>query len=581
MKRALVVTAAAAGLTVAAFAPLDQPADPVLAATLANARCAPGMGLVAFLGAARAYAATEPGAGAPPLLPGIGATTMPVSTQNRDAQAYFDQGLRMLHGFNHAEAARAFKEAQRLDPTCAMCFWGEAFALGPNINAPMDPALNDAAFAAARAAFAKADGASEKERALIDAMVLRYTRKAPADRAHLDRAFAEEMRQVADAYPDDNDVQNFAIEAMMDTQPWNYWQNGGRDPYGYTAEMVKRTETVLTRDRKNVGAAHLYIHLVEASTDPWRAERYADTLAGLAPNAGHLVHMPAHIYFRTGRFRESIRLNRLAARADEQYMAAANPSPMYQYGYYTHNLHFIMTSAQKSGDGATALAMVPKLDAALPIEMARQVALAQPVKAAPWFAKAQFATPDDILDDDPPADGVDFVKAAWLYARAMAMVRMSEFGFARAEAAKIDALAANGNFAAMDAGGIPTRDLLKIMRTVIEGKALMGERRYVEAVAQFDAADAMQAKIPYMEPPYFYYPVRQSLGAALLAAGQPARAEVAFLHTLAEYPNNAYAFWGLSEARKAQGDTRGAAAARRFYQAAWAGDRRGPSLAGL
>jgi predicted Zn-dependent protease len=389
------------------------------------------------------------------------------------------------------------------------------------------------------------------------------------------------MRQVADAYPDDNDIQNFAVEAMMDTQPWNYWQNGGRDPYGYTAEMVRRTEGVLKRDPRNVGAAHLYIHLVEASTDPWRAEKYADRLAGLAPNAGHLVHMPAHIYFRTGRFRDSIRLNRLAARADEQYMAAANPSPMYQYGYYTHNLHFIMTSAQKSGDAATALAMVPKLDAALPVEMARVVPIAQPVKAAPWFAKAQFATPDDILDDPAPAEGVDFVKAAWLYARAMAKVRLGEFDLARDEAAKIDALAQSGDFAAMDAGGIPTKDLLKLMRTVVEGKALMGEKKFAEAVAQFEAADAIQATIPYMEPPYFYYPVRQSLGAALLASGQPARAEIAFLHTLAEYPNNAYAFWGLSEARKAQGDRRGAAAARRFYQSAWAGGRQTPTLIGL
>lgn len=580
MKRAFLVTAAAAGLTVASFAPLDAPTDPVLAGTLANASCGPTKSIVAFLGAARAYGATEAG-GAPPLMPGIGATRMPITTSNPQAQAYFDQGLRMLHGFNHAEAARAFKEAQRLDPACAMCFWGEAFALGPNINLPMDPAHNPAAFAAARTAFAKMDGASEKEQALIEAMLLRYTRKAPADRAHLDRAFAETMRTVADTYPDDDNVQTFAVEAMMDTQPWNYWQAGGREPYGYTADMVKRTEAVLKRSPEHAGAIHLYIHVVEASTDPWRAERYADRLARLTPAAGHLVHMPAHIYFRTGRFRESIRLNQLASRADENYMRIANPSPMYQYGYYPHNLHFVMTSAQMSGDGRTALAMAPKLDAALPIEMARAVALAQPVKAAPWFAKAQFATPEAILAEAAPAEGVDFVTAAWRYARAMAYVRMAEFNFAREEAAKIDALAQSGNFAAMEASGVPTKDLLKLMRTVVEGKALMGEKRFDEAVATFDAAHMLQTKIPYMEPPYFYYPVRQSLGAALLAAGQPARAEVAFLHTLADHPNNAYAFWGLSEARKAQGDTRGAAAARRFYNAAWAGDRRGLTLAGL
>lgn len=580
MKRAMLVTAAAAGLTIASFAPLDAPTDPALASALSGASCTPGKGIVAFLGAARAYASTDP-ASPPPLMPGIGSTTMQITTSNPQAQAYFNQGLRMLHGFNHAEATRAFKEAQRLDPACAMCFWGEAFALGPNINAPMDPADNDAAFKAARTAFAKMDGASEKEQALIEAMLLRYTRKAPADRAHLDRAFAETMRTVADAYPEDNEIQTFAVEAMMDTQPWNYWQAGGREPYGYTADMVKRTEGVLARNPNHAGAIHLYIHIVEASTDPWRAEKYADRLARLTPAAGHLVHMPAHIYFRVGRFRESIRLNQLASRADENYMRVASPSPMYQYGYYPHNLHFVMTSAANAGDARLALAMAPKLDEAVPIEMARQVALAQPVKAAPWFTKAQFAEPRAILDAPEPPAGVDFVTAAWRYARAMAYVRMGEFNFATEEGAKIDALAQTGDFTALDAGGVPTKDLLKLMRTVVEGKVAMGRKQYAEAVAKFEAAHAIQETIPYMEPPYFYYPVRQSLGAALLASGQPARAEVEFLNTLAAYPNNAYAFWGLSEARKAQGDTSGAAAARRFYNAAWAGDRRGLTLAGL
>ncbi len=583
MKRTILVTATTVGLIAASFAPVDPPADPALAAAITQARCAPpGASIAALLTAARAYAQTgAPGTTAPPLLPGIGATHMAITTSNPRAQTYFDQGLRMLHGFNHAEAVRAFKEAQRLDPACAMCFWGEAFALGPNINAPMDPAQNSAAYAAARTALAKAGAASEKEQALIEAIVYRYTRTAPTDRAHLDRAYAETMRAVADQYPDDDNVQTFAIEAMMDTQPWNYWQAGGREPYGYTAEMVKRAETVLARDPRNIGAAHLYIHLVEASTDPWRAERHADALARLAPNAGHLVHMPAHIYYRIGKFRQSIHANQLAARADETYIASANPNPMYQYGYYTHNLHFIMTSAQMSGDARLALATAPKLDAALPIEMARVVPIAQPVKAAPWFAKAQFAAPASILAEPAPASGVDYVTASWRFARAMAHVRLNQFAQARAEAAKIDALAQSGDFAAMNAGDIPTRELLQVMRTVIEGKALMGERKFTEAVASFQTAVDQQAKIPYMEPPYIYYPVRQSLGAALVAAGQPARAEVEFLHTLMEHPNNAYAFWGLAEARRAQGDTQGAAAARRFFQQAYAGDRRALTLAVL
>ncbi len=583
MKRAVLVTAATVGLIAASFAPVDPPVDPALAAVITQARCAPPVAsLAVMLTAARAYAQTGlPGTTAPPLLAGIGATHMAITTTNPRAQTYFDQGLRMLHGFNHAEAVRAFKEAQRLDPACAMCFWGEAFALGPNINAPMDPAQNPAAYAAARAALAKAGAATEKEQALIEAIVYRYTRATPADRAHLDRTYAETMRAVADQYPDDDNIQTFAIEAMMDTQPWNYWQASGREPFGYTAEMVKRAETVLARDPRNIGASHLYIHLVEASTDPWRAERAADALATLAPNAGHLVHMPAHVYYRIGRFKDSIRANQLAAKADETYIASANPNPMYQYAYYPHNLHFVLTSAQMNGDARTALAMAPKLDAALPIEMARAVPLAQPVKAAPWFARAQFATPASILADSAPASGVDYVTASWLYARATAYVRLNRFTEARAESAKLDTLAQSGDFSAMNASGIPTRDLLQLMRTVVEGKALMGERKFTEAAAAFQSAVDQQAKLPYYEPPYFYYPVRQSLGAALVAAGQPARAEAEFLHTLMENPNNAYAFWGLAEARRAQGDTRGAAAARRFFQQVYVGDRRALSLATL
>jgi predicted Zn-dependent protease len=583
MTRAHLFSAAALVATLGAFAPTPALIDPILAAAVGEARCAtPATALRSFLAAANAYAETAPAvAAAPPIMPGLGETHMAITTANPRAQAYFDQGLRLLHGFNHAEAARAFKEAQRLDPSCAMCFWGEAFALGPNINAPMNPEDNVPAYTAARAAFDRADKANEREQALIDAIMHRYARRAPADRAALDKAYAEAMRAVADQYPDDDNIQTFAVEAMMDTQAWNYWQAAGREPVGYAADMVARLEKVLARDPKHVGAIHLYIHVVEASSDPWRAEKYADALLRLTPAAGHLVHMPAHIYYRVGRFGDSIRANQAAAKADETYFSRANPSAMYQYGYYTHNLHFIMTSAQASGDARTALAMAPKLDGALPMEMARAVPLAQPVKAAPWFAKAQFASPASILAEAAPADGVDYVKASWLFARAIAQTRAGDVAAARVEGAKLAALAGTGDFAAMEAGGIPVKDLIAIMSHVVEGRALMQEKKFDAAVAQFQSASDKQAAIPYMEPPYIYYPVRQSLGAALLASGQPARAEREFLHTLMENPNNAYAFWGLSEARKAQGDTNGAAAARRFFNDAYAGDRRALTLAAL
>jgi hypothetical protein len=287
-----------------------------------------------------------------------------------------------------------------------MCFWGEAFALGPNINAPMNAADNAAAYGAARAAQARKAGATPLEQALIDAIQARYARTAPENRAALDAVFADASARVADRFPNDDLAQIIAAEAAMDTQPWDYWQNNGREPKGRMAAGIARIERVLARSPNNAGANHLYIHLVEASTNPWRAEGAAERLAKATTQAGHLVHMPAHIYYRVGRFHDSIRANIAASAADESYIRVANASPMYRYGYYPHNLHFVLTSAAMGGDGRTALQYADRLDAAVPVEMAAAIAISQPVKAAPWFARAQFATPESILAAPPPPEGV-------------------------------------------------------------------------------------------------------------------------------------------------------------------------------
>jgi len=527
-----------------------------------------------FLSIADAYAQTMPAreGAPPPLMRGLGDAHLDVTTANPQAQAYFNQGLRLLHGFNHLEAARAFRAAQAADANCAMCYWGEAFALGPNINAPMDNADNPAAFAAARNALARMEGASDKEKALIEAIQVRYVRNAPPSRAGLDAAYADAMVAVANQFPDDDVVQTIAVEAAMDTQPWDYWANGGATPKGRTADMVQRLETVLARSPNDTGAIHLYIHVVEASTDPWRAERAAERLGRLTPNAGHLVHMPAHIYYRVGRFRDSIDANIEAVRVDEQYLRAQNASPIYQYGYYTHNVHFVMASAQMAGDSRRALDYAARLDRALPTEMAAQVVMAQPVKAAVWYARAQFEQPGAILSAPAPQAGVDLVVGAWRYARGMAHLRQGRAADAREEADLIGRLRQTGDFAQLNAGGVPAQDVLEVYRRVLMGKAALLERNYPAAIAELEAAVTMQAAIPYMEPPYIYYPVRRTLGAAYLLAGQPARAEVQFLQTLTESPSDAYAYWGLSEARRARGDGRGRSAARSLFSAAYLGD---------
>ncbi|BCH33791.1 hypothetical protein MesoLjLc_57210 [Mesorhizobium sp. L-8-10] len=278
----------------------------------------------------------------PPLWNDLGSLTYPISTKNSEAQSYFQQGLRQTANFNHAEARRAFGKAQRLDPSCAMCFLGEALVLGPNINVPMDPAANAPAIAALKKAQALASGASEKERELIEAVATRYSEDPAAERPKLDASFADAMAALSDKYPDDLELAVLAAEAAMDTQPWDYWEPGGKEPKGRTADVQKRLEGVLAKAPDHPWAIHLYIHLVEASDRPERAEPYADRLAALMPGAGHIVHMPSHIYYRIGRYADSLEANKAASKADETYIAQTGAVGVYPIGYYSHNVHFVL-----------------------------------------------------------------------------------------------------------------------------------------------------------------------------------------------------------------------------------------------
>jgi tetratricopeptide (TPR) repeat protein len=581
MRKKLLISAAAAALALTISAAPVAPANGA-SQSLFAALCAQGQGqsawqvrLASMLSMAEAYAQTLPGDmnAPPPLVAGLGNAHLPITTSVPLTQEYFDQGVRYLHAFNHAEAIRAFRHAQRLDPNCAMCFWGEAFAYGPNINAPMPASDNDAAYAAMRRAHELRPGATPVEQAFIEALQTRYVRTAPQDRSRLDAAFADATARAADRFPDNDLMQILAAEAAMDTQPWDYWQPGGREPKGRAGDAIRRVETVLSRSPDNSGAIHLYIHLAEASTDPWRSEAAAERLGRTAPQAGHLVHMPGHIYYRVGRFRDSIRANIEAVEADERYIASADPSPLYRYGYYPHNLHFVLTSAAMGGDGRLALEYADKLDEAVPMEMAQAVVLAQPVKASPWFARAQFADPLSVLAASEPPAGVAYVTGAWRYARGEALIRLGRIPEARAEIEALQALIQTGDFTALNAGGVPAQDILGVYRRLLLGRAFMAERNYPAAIAELRQAVEAQARVPYTEPPYIYYPIRRTLGAAYLLNNQPAVAEMEFLQTLIDSPSDAYAYWGLSQARRMRGDRAGASAARQMFNAAFLGQR--------
>lgn len=525
--------------------------------------------------------AGESAAGVPPLFTDLGDLHVPITTRSAEAQAYFDQGMRLAFAFNHAEARRAFVAAQGFDPDCAMCFWGEALVLGPNINAPMFPEAVAPAHAAVQRAQALAAVAGEREQALIAALAQRYSADPAADRAARDKAWADAMAVIAARFPDDDTLQVLYAEALMDLSPWDYWEADGTRPKGRSADLLAALERVLARNPDHPGAIHLYIHAVEASSEPERALPHARRLAALMPGAGHIVHMPAHIYYRVGLYRESLEANIAAVAADERYFARSESDPFYRNGYYPHNLHFLMASAQMGGDADTALETAAKLDAAIDPEVVRVAAALQPVKASPYFTHAQFSPPGTILALPDPGDEFVLLKAMWHYARAVAHSAAGDTAGGAREIAALTAIEASADFAPLQAWGVPGRDVVQTARLVASGRLADARGNLREAVAAYRDAVAIQDRLAYMEPPYWYYPVRQSLGAALLRLGELDAARSAFEQSLQRTPNNGWALFGLQQVAQQRGDADAARELGRQLDRAWFGDRAGLDLARL
>lgn len=507
------------------------------------------------------------------LYDGLGEIRFAISTTDPMAQRYFSQGMGFAYGFNHAAAIASFREAQRLDPNCAMCWWGEAFAHGPNINAPMEPATNARAVGAARYAQWLARNATPVERALAGAMVRRYSVDPNADRAALDAAFADAMLAAAAAHPEHDDLSLLAAEAAMNTRPWDYW-TADKQPNARIGDAVRLVETVLERNPRHPQSAHLYIHLMENGPNPKRGEAAADRLNTLAPDSGHLVHMPAHIYYRLGRWQDSIRANIAAARADEDWIRETGDRGLVRYGYYPHNVHFIVTSAQMAGEMPTAIREAAKLGKLLDPAISAKIAWIQAVNAAPYFAAAQFATPTQILAMAAPDARLPYPTAMRFYARAIARAHQRDRrGFER-ELAAMRSVRGSSALKAMVDQGVPAPELLRLAETVATARWAHANGRFGEAARLYSEAIAIEGKIPYMEPPYWYYPVSQSLGAALYRAGRHGEARDAFATALQQSPNNGWALYGLAAAERALGRKREAAAAQAALGKAWSGDPR-------
>jgi len=505
--------------------------------------------------AARNALAARAGA---PLFDGMGSHHHAVTTSSADAQRYFDQGLIIDFGFNHAESARSFRAAQKLDPECAMCYWGEALALGPNINVTSNGLVvmaDDDRIAAHRAvqkAVSLKDKASEKERDYIDALAARYNGDPSTPREPLDEAYADAMRKLYRKYPDDDDAASLFAESLMNTMPWDYWLDGS-EPRPRTREVIDALETVLERNPDHPMAIHLYIHAVEASDSPHRAEKPADTLQHLVPGSGHLVHMPSHIYYRVGRYADASRANEMAAAVDEAYIAQCNAQGFYPAAYYPHNIHFLWASASMEGRSAVAIEAGEKVAKNVHLEMIEEFPGVEFFKTIPMQSLVQFGRWEEILDTDAPPADLEYSKGIWHYARAVAYARTGQTTLARAEQQAMVPLKEAADVLFLDTIQYPASMLLEIADALALGEIAMSENKASVAVEHFEHAVAVQDELPYTEPPFWYYPTRHSLGKALLVAGRPADAEAVYRKDLDNYPHNGWAMFGLMQSLDAQG----------------------------
>ena len=486
-----------------------------------------------------------------PLYDNLGAHHYRITTRSPLAQRYFDQGLRLYYAFNHQEAIRAFEEAERLDPECAMAPWGIALALGPNINMPMDAAAGRKAYAAIRRALALAGKASPQEAALIHALAARYVENPPEDRTRLDRAYANALRDVVRRFPNDLEARTLYAEALMDLSPWNYWTRDGR-PREHTPTILALLEHVMKANPDHPGANHFYIHAVEA-VQPERAVAAAERLAGLMPGAGHIVHMPGHIYVRVGRYADAIEANEHAIHADEAYIQDQRPAPgVYVAGYYPHNYDFLAFAASMIGRETQAISAAEKIATLVEPSMLREpgMTFTQHHLTRHLQMKVRFGRWDDILRAKAPAGDLKHAHAMWHYARGRAHVARQAIAAAEADLEHLRAARDDKTLAAQRLEFNTAGHVLSIAAEVLAGHIAQAKGDYRSAIAHLRKAVRLEDELVYGEPPEWSVPVRQELGRMLIAAGRHAEAERVFQEDLKRFPRNVWSLEGLEQASR-------------------------------
>jgi tetratricopeptide (TPR) repeat protein len=506
--------------------------------------------------------------GRPPVIDGLGTYTHAVTTTSPDAQRYFDQGLRLVYAFNHDEAVRAFREAARLDPGCAMAWWGIALASGPNYNLPIDEERDRTARDAMAKAVALAPKASDAERAYIGALAKRYARPSGGDRAQLDRDYADAMREVARTHPTDPDGQTLFAESLMVLRPWDLWTADGRPQPG-TPEIVATLEGVLAKNPDHPGANHYYIHAMEASPTPEKALASAQRLPGLAPAAGHLVHMPAHVYMRLGRYDDAAEANRRAIAADERYIEREKPEGVYPLMYYPHNIHFLWSAASMEGRSAEAIAAARKLSGNLSPEALREMPMLELFAPTPLFALTRFGKWDEVLAFPAPGEEFQVYSGLWHYTRGLAYAATGKLDQAQREQEAVARLAAAVPEDRIIGDNQPAKRHLELAAAELAGDIAARRGRTDEAVAHLEEAVRLEDQLPYTEPPAWWRPSRHVLGAVLLDAGRPAEAEAVYREDLRRNPENGWALLGLARSLRERKPDEAAAVDARF-RTAWA-----------
>ena len=505
---------------------------------------------------------------APPLFDNLGSLHHPITTTSEQAQRYFDQGLRFVYAFNHEEAIRSFEAAARQDPQAAMPYWGIALALGPNINSAMEKKAERRAIEMVQKARRAADRATPGEQAYIDALITRYVGRRGVKRKTLDEVYAKAMRLVAQRFPEDADAATLFAEALMDLRPWDLWRPDGVPQPG-TDELVTTLESVLAQNPDHPGACHYYLHAVEASSQLERALPCAEGLPGLMPGAGHLVHMPAHIYIRLGKYHEAVDLNQQAVDIDQRYLAGRAQSSEYTDGYYRHNLHFLWAALVMEGRSGEALKAARDLTATITTEEVRKDRRKELYLPTPIFSMIRFGLWEELLKELPPPKGLRLMEGMWRLGRGLALVATGRLPGAEGEQVVLAGLTKQIR-RDRTTEEKTERALLKIAERVLAGELAVRRQRYDEAIRLFEEAIKMEEALPFSEPPLWPLSVRHHLGAVLLLADRPSEAEAVYHADLLHYRDNGWALLGLALSLRAQQKDDQAAEAEDRFKKAWA-----------